>query len=101
MSNHLPLRDKVSALVDLADRIGLPLELVAECITRMMDGHREHNDAHRINCAAEAACEALDIVNYAAIARARGDQSQAWVDIASGARALAVTLGKMRGEAAT
>jgi hypothetical protein len=30
VSNHLPLRDKVSALVDLADMIGLPLELVQQ-----------------------------------------------------------------------
>ena len=101
MGEHLTLRSKVSELVDLADMIGLPLELVAECITRMMDGHREHHDAHRIDCAAEAACEAQDIICYAAIARARGDQSQAWVDIACGARALAVTLDRMRGEAAT
>ena len=101
MSDHLPLRAKVAELVDLADMIGLPLELVAECITRMMDGHREHGDAHRIDCAAEALQEQIDTINYAAIARARGDQSQAWVDVACGARALAVTLGKMRGEAAT
>ena len=100
MSDHLPLRAKVSELVDLADMIGLPLELVAECMVRMMDGH-QHGDAHRIDCAAEALQEQLDTINYAAIRRALGDQSQAWVDIASGARALAVTLGRMRGEAAT